>query len=57
MEQTNNIIQYPFIKIVDDKFILYSHGGLGNKPVVLEKGEAALLYIELHKFLFNNKEN
>jgi len=45
------LIEKPVTEIVDEKFILHSHITPINSKVVLNKGEAALLYVELYKFL------
>lgn len=47
----SDIIIKPVIEIIDETFIMYSHITPTNSKVVLNKQEAALLYIELHKFL------
>lgn len=38
-----------------DEFTIYGCGKFSSEKKILDKAEAALLYIELHKFLFNNK--
>lgn len=51
----NNILN---IHTSSDKnsFTIYSCGKFNETKKVLTKAEAALLYIELHKWLFNDKE-
>ena len=57
MEQVNNIVELPIITIEDNEFILHNYITTVNNKVVLDRAKAALLYIELHKFLNNgNKE-
>lgn len=51
----SKFIQKPITKVENDKFILLSHITPINSKVILTKGEAMLLYIELHKFIMNGK--
>ena len=39
-----------------DSFTIYDCGKFNETKKVLTKAEAALLYVELHKWLFNDKE-
>lgn len=47
----NNILK-PVTSIEDNIFVLKSHITSSNSRVLLNKEEAALLYADLHKFLF-----
>jgi len=58
MENNKNekkLIQKPLTKIENDNFILLSHITPINSKVILTKEEAMLLYIELHKFIMDEK--
>jgi hypothetical protein len=52
MEKETNVIYRPKSKITKDKITIYGCGTFGEASLVLNKIEAALLYVELHKFLF-----
>lgn len=51
-------IEQPMVEIVNDKIVIYNfqRKGSGSSYVGLSRVEAALYYIELHKFLFNEKQ-
>lgn len=38
----------------NNEFVIMGCGKHGNEKKYLTKAEASLLYVELHKFLFNN---
>lgn len=46
-----DVIIKPVTGIENEKFVVYSHITASNSRLVLNKEEAALMYIELHKFL------
>jgi len=49
------IIYCPESKIEKDRITIHGAGKFGEEKLVLDKTRAALLYIELHKFLFTEK--
>jgi transposase-like protein len=52
----NKIILKPVTDVKNDQFTMYSNITSSNSRVVLNKEEAMLLYIELHRFIFTDKE-
>lgn len=48
-------IELPCIEIKEDKILIYNFQRKGNScpAVIMNKAEASLYYIELHKFLTN----
>jgi hypothetical protein len=51
--QENNVIEMN-TKTTKDTFTIYGCGIFSETKKVLNKAEASLLYIELHKWLTNN---
>jgi hypothetical protein len=49
--EMENIIEKPIVTIEDDKFILHNYINQVGHKLVVNKNEAMLLYIELHKFI------
>lgn len=52
----SNLIYAPSSTIREDKLIVHGAGKFHEEKLVLSKERAALLYIELHKFLNLNKD-
>ena len=52
VKEVNECVETIKYKIIDDDIILY----FGTHTQTLSKSQAALLYIELHKFLFDSSQ-
>jgi len=50
----NKIIEKKHTVIKDDKIIIYGCGRFNSETTTLNKEQAMLLYLDIHKFIFNN---
>jgi hypothetical protein len=51
MDKESKIIYRPKSKIEKDHITVHGCGKFGDESLVMDRIEAALLYIELHKFI------
>jgi len=57
MSESKKIIQTKKVVKKGDKIVVYGAGKYCEESLVLNKEQAMLLYVDLHKILFTSKSN